>query len=92
MDAGGLVQLTHFAVLPDVGAGAAAAIVFASMVPLLVSVWRRPDPARFAWCAALASLNRCEHCITIVICGIAYWTMHAFSAPLSGLSYTILLT
>ena len=56
--AGGLVQVAHFSVLPDVGAGAAAAAVLASMVPLLVSVWRRPDPARFACCAALASLNR----------------------------------
>ncbi|CAL5226071.1 g8885 [Coccomyxa viridis] len=54
---GGLVQVSHFSVLPDIGAGAAAAAVLASMIPLLVSVWRRPDPACFACCAALAGLN-----------------------------------
>ena len=83
MDAGGLVQITHFSVLPDIGAGAAATIVSVSMLPLLVSVWRRPDPARFASCAALASLNRCEHWSSIVSYGIAYWTLHTFSALLS---------
>ncbi len=59
LDTGGLVQVSHFSVLPDIGAGAAAAAVLASMIPLLVSVWRRPDPACFACCAALAGLNRC---------------------------------
>ena len=58
--AGGLVQVEHFSVLPDVGPGAAAAAVLASMAPLLASVWKRPDPARFACCVALASLNRCN--------------------------------
>ena len=57
--AGGLVQVEHFSVLPDVGPVAAAAGVLVSMVPLLASVWKRPDPARFARCVALASLNRC---------------------------------
>ncbi|CAK0784063.1 hypothetical protein CVIRNUC_007266 [Coccomyxa viridis] len=57
---GGLVQVEHFSVLPDVGPGAAAAAVLASMAPLLASVWKRPDPARFACCVALASLNRCN--------------------------------
>ena len=57
--AGGLVQVEQFSVLPDVGPGAAAAGVLASMAPLLASVWKRPDPARFARCVALASLNRC---------------------------------
>ena len=55
---GGLVQVSHFSLLPDIGAGAAAAAVLASMIPLLVFIWRRPDPACFACCAALASLNR----------------------------------
>ena len=58
--AGGLVQVEQFSVLPDVGPGAAAAGVLASMAPLLASVWKRPDPARFARCVALASLNRCN--------------------------------
>lgn len=58
--AGGLVQVEHFSALPDVGPGAAAAAVLASMAPLLASVWKRPDPARFACCVALASLNRCN--------------------------------
>lgn len=65
--AGGLVHASHFSVLPDISAGDAAAAVLASMIPLLVSMWRHPDPARFACCAALASLNRFMHCICIVL-------------------------
>ena len=57
LDAGGLVQVSHFSVLPDIGAGVAAAAVLASMVPLLVIVWRHPHPAQFACFATLASLN-----------------------------------
>ena len=57
--AGGLVQAASFSVLPDVGAGAAASAVFASMAPLLVAIWKQPSPAHFASCTALASLNRC---------------------------------
>ena len=65
--AGGLVQVGHFMVLPDVGGGAAAAFVLASMAPLLLCVWRRPDPARFAFYVALASLNRSSFCNSIVL-------------------------
>ena len=52
------MQVSHFSVLPDVGAGGAASLVLISMVPLLVSIWRHPDPACFARCVALAFLNR----------------------------------
>ena len=58
MGAGGLVQVSQFLVLPDVGAGGAASAVLISMVPLLVFIWRHPDPACFARCVALAFLNR----------------------------------
>ena len=65
--AGGLVRVGHFMVLPDVGGGPAAAFVLASMAPLLLCVWRRPDPARFAFCVALASMNRCSLRNSIVL-------------------------
>ena len=51
------MQVGHFLVLPDVGAGGAASAVLMSMLPLLISIWRQPDPACFARCVALASLN-----------------------------------
>ena len=70
LGAGGLVHVSHFSVLPNISAGAAAAAVLASMIPLLVSMWKQPDPARFACSAALASLNRFVHCISIVLYGI----------------------
>ena len=76
------MQVSQFTVLPNISAGAAAAAVLASMVPLLVIVWRHPDPARFACYAALASLNR--YAQLFVLCGVVYWRMRSSSAQLSG--------
>ena len=80
LDAGGLVQVSHFSVLPDIGAVVAAASVLASMVPLLVIVWRHPDPARFACFATLASLNRCASCYALD----GHCTMRSSTVQLSG--------
>ena len=77
MVAGGLVQVAHFSVLPDVGAGVASLAVLASMAALMVSVWRQPDPTRFAWCMALASLNRCWPFDGIVVHAFLHLFSHA---------------
>ena len=45
-----------FAVLPNVSAGATAALVLAAMAPALVRVWRRPLPAEFGDAAAYVCL------------------------------------
>ena len=44
---GGLVGVAQFAVLPQVGSGATAALALAAMAPCLLAVWRRPAPERF---------------------------------------------
>ena len=45
-----------FAVLPNVSAGATAALVLAAMAPALIRLWRRPLPSEFGDAAAYACL------------------------------------
>ena len=59
LPAGGLVQVSSFAVLPDVQAGHCLALALAMMAPVLLAVWRRPQPQAFAAAAAYACLCRC---------------------------------
>ncbi|KAK9902706.1 hypothetical protein WJX75_003352 [Coccomyxa subellipsoidea] len=53
---GGLVQVSSFAVLPDIGAGTTLVVVLLSMAPMLISVWRNPRPDAFASAAAYACI------------------------------------
>lgn len=57
--AGGLVQVSSFAVLPDIDAGSTFAAVLISMGPVLLTNWRNPKPESFAKSAAYACLCRC---------------------------------
>lgn len=55
---GGLVQVSSFAVLPDVEAGTTLVVVLITMAPMLVAVWRNPRPEVFARAAAYACMCR----------------------------------
>ena len=56
--AGGLVQVSKFAVLPDIEAGTTLILVLLTMAPVLVSVWRNPQPSAFASAAAYVCMCR----------------------------------
>ena len=56
--AGGLVQVSSFAVLPDIGAGTTLVVVLISMAPMLIRFWRNPRPKAFASAAAYACICR----------------------------------
>ncbi|KAK9917778.1 hypothetical protein WJX75_008084 [Coccomyxa subellipsoidea] len=53
---GGLVQVSSFAVLPDIGAGTTLVVVLISMAPMLIRFWRNPRPNAFASAAAYACI------------------------------------
>ncbi|EIE18017.1 ALG6, ALG8 glycosyltransferase [Coccomyxa subellipsoidea C-169] len=53
---GGLVQVSSFAVLPNVTAGTTLIVVLFTMAPMLVCVWRNPKPEAFAGAAAYACM------------------------------------
>ncbi|BDA51372.1 probable dolichyl pyrophosphate Glc1Man9GlcNAc2 alpha-1,3- [Coccomyxa sp. Obi] len=53
---GGLVQVSNFAVLPDIEAGTTLILVLLTMAPVLVNVWRNPKPDAFASAAAYMCL------------------------------------
>ncbi|KAF8065603.1 dolichyl pyrophosphate alpha-1 [Scenedesmus sp. PABB004] len=58
--AGGVVGVASFAVLPDVGPRACAALVAAALAPALVALWRAaPRDARAMLAPALAYANLC---------------------------------
>ena len=52
------MQVSSFAVLPDIGAGTTLVVVLLSMAPMLISVWRNPRPDAFASAAAYACICR----------------------------------
>lgn len=49
--------VAHLKVLPMVGPPAAALLVLLALLPALLSLWRRPQPPRFATAAAYACLT-----------------------------------
>lgn len=54
--AGGLVQVTRFAVLPSISPALSLILVLLAMLPCLAVLWRRPQPHLFLPAAAYASL------------------------------------
>ncbi len=56
--AGGLVGVSGFAVLPDVGPGAALALVLAALAPCLIRLWRAPSPSGFVHAVSYAAMCR----------------------------------
>ena len=52
------MQVSDFAVLPNIEAGHCALLVLAVMLPMLAAVWRRPKPGTFAVGVAHACLCR----------------------------------
>jgi hypothetical protein len=56
--AGGLVGVSSFAVLPDVGPGAALSLVLAALAPCLIRLWRAPSPSGFVHAVSYAAMCR----------------------------------
>ena len=52
------MQVSNFAVLPDIEAGTTLILVLLTMAPVLVSVWRDPNPDAFASAAAYMCMCR----------------------------------
>ena len=52
------MQVSSFAVLPDVEAGHCALAALAAMAPVLAAVWHRPRPQAFAAAAVFACMCR----------------------------------
>lgn len=59
------MQVSRFAVLPDVGPRTTVLVVLASIAPSLLHVWRNPDPKEFARAAAYSCMCRCRNPPTV---------------------------
>ena len=55
-NAGGLVQVTQFAVLPYPSPAATLALVLLALMPCLIDLWQNPEPSSFLPAAVYASL------------------------------------
>jgi len=56
--AGGLVGVSSFALLPDVGPAATLALVVLTQLPCLIRLWRAPSPAGFVHAVSFAAMCR----------------------------------
>lgn len=62
------MQVSRFAVLPDVGPRTTVLVVLASIAPSLLYVWRKPHPKEFARAAAYSCMCRCCNPDTQQLC------------------------